>query len=81
MSNHDDNRSGTGDGWDTQRAWRVAVKLAETHQKLQSLYGYVLRNSEDGGRRRLDRLASKMTLFTPLIDAKNVLYQLEIIMT
>jgi len=81
MPNQDDNSSRAANGWGTQRAWEAAVKLAETHQKLQALYGYVLRNSEDGGRRRLDRLASRMTLFTPLIDAKNVLYQLEIIMT
>jgi len=81
MSNHDDNSSRAGNGWGTQRAWEAAAKLAETHQKLQALYGYVLRNCEDGGPRRLDRLASKMTLFTPLIDAKNVLYQLEIIKT
>jgi len=82
MPDHDDNGSRAGNGWGTQRAWEAAIKLAETQQKLQALYGHVLRNSEDWPIvSKYRQYTSKMTLFTLVIDAENVLYQLEIIMT
>jgi hypothetical protein len=34
MPNGDRINSGAGNRWDTTRAWKVVVKLAETHQKL-----------------------------------------------
>jgi hypothetical protein len=35
MSSNDDLRSRAADPWDKERAWKVVVKLAETHLRLQ----------------------------------------------
>jgi hypothetical protein len=37
MPNHE-HVSKTDTGWDKERAWKVTVRLAETHQKLQAKY-------------------------------------------
>jgi hypothetical protein len=34
MTNRERVKFRTGDLWDKERAWKAAVKLAETHQKL-----------------------------------------------
>jgi hypothetical protein len=38
MRNGESVSSRGGNGWDKERAWKAAVKLAEAHQKLQAAY-------------------------------------------